>query len=109
MPDPTPQKHLQSQSVKDDVVDRESVLAVAAVKPTSGSKRKRAAAKPASGLLVEHACVAEAETLGLGSALRNLASRDEIIKSGIPMEELLSALRQAGGLVNKAKAALLAC
>jgi len=48
----------------------------------------------------------KASSIGLEVALKNLAERPGM--SDIPAEKMLAALQQAGGLVNKAKVALLA-
>lgn len=73
-------------------------------------KRRRVCAKVGSARRLwfeSDPAFTEADALGLGAALRNLASRDEIMRRGIPIPTLLAALTEADGLVNKAKAALL--
>lgn len=72
-------------------------------------KRRRVFAKRVPARLMEpdHPAFNDAIEMGLGTAFRNLASREEIVNSGLPMDTLLEALRDAGGLVNKAKMALL--
>lgn len=77
-------------------------------------KRRRVAPKKSAAIperifysAEEHAVLAKAELLGLGSALRNLAAREGIAGSDISMERLLSALQDCDGLVNKAKNSLL--
>mmetsp|Transcript_100556 Transcript_100556/g.178565 ORF Transcript_100556/g.178565 Transcript_100556/m.178565 type:complete len:508 (-) Transcript_100556:128-1651(-) len=51
--------------------------------------------------------LAEAEALGLATALKNLAARPEVINLKLPGEALLVTLRASHGLVNKAKSMLL--
>jgi len=58
-----------------------------------------------SGL--DEAVLAKAEGLGLAAQLRNLAVREVVAKAGLKPAELLAALQEHGGLVNKAKDALL--
>jgi len=72
-------------------------------------KHRRAASKQVPPKLMEpdHPTFKEADELGLGGAFRNLAGRDAIVDSGLPMDKLLEALVGAGGLVNKAQMALL--
>jgi len=56
---------------------------------------------------LSEAVLAEAETFGLATALRNLAARPEVISLKLPSETLLATLRASDGLVNKAKSMLL--
>merc|ERR1712151_1065917 len=49
-----------------------------------------------------------AQSLGLESGLRNLASRADVKASGHSSDAMLKALQNSGGLVNKAKQVLLA-
>lgn len=72
-------------------------------------KHRRVACKrvPSKLMEPEHPTFQEADELGLGGAFRNLAGREEIVNSGLPMEKLLEALVGAGGLVNKAQSVLL--
>jgi hypothetical protein len=78
---------------------------------SSTSKRRRVNSKPAPATKLftngEKALLEEADAMGLGSALRNLAGREDIIKRGFPLERLFDVLRENDGLVNKAKSALL--
>lgn len=57
---------------------------------------------------LDDAVLKAAEELNMGDALRNLASREEMVKEGVTSQKLLDALKASDGLVNKAKAALLA-
>lgn len=50
----------------------------------------------------------QAEAVGMAAALHNLASRTEILDMSLSAEKLMDTLLKAGGLVNKAKALLLA-
>merc|ERR1712048_612308 len=50
----------------------------------------------------------QAESLGMASSLRNLASRPEIASAGLDCDRLLQTLQACNGLVNKAKSVLLA-
>jgi len=51
--------------------------------------------------------VKAAEKDGLLAGLSSLATRPEIAAKGLQPMELLKVLKQSGGLVNKAKAALM--
>merc|ERR1712226_402609 len=50
----------------------------------------------------------QAESLGMASSLRNLASRPEIASTGLNGDTLFQTLQACDGLVNKAKSVLLA-
>jgi len=54
---------------------------------------------------LDSAVLEKARGLGMEAALKNLANRDGM--SGVPADKLLAALGQSGGLVNKARAAVL--
>lgn len=69
------------------------------------AKRGRNAAGPA---LSEELLLA-AEKVNLRTALENLAKRPEIVEQNCDGEKMLKALKQAGGMVNKAKSILLGC
>jgi len=56
---------------------------------------------------LSEAVLAEAETFGMATALRNLAARPEVISLKLSGETLLATLRASDGLVNKAKSMLL--
>merc|ERR1712224_1055852 len=77
------------------------------------SKRRRSGNRPVAStnpfvfLDPDDPTYKEAVELGMSKALHNLASRSEIMQMGFTMERLLGALREADGLVNKAKVALL--
>jgi len=58
-------------------------------------------------LPLDEAALTEARQAGYEDALKNLAGRKEVAASGKTPKELLSALQASGGLVNKAKFALL--
>lgn len=75
-------------------------------KPTvPAAKRGRNVAGPA---LSEELLLA-AEKVNLRTALENLAKRPEIVEQNCDGGKMLEALKQAGGLVNKAKSILLGC
>lgn len=67
-------------------------------------KRARTVASEPVGVELSDAVIKKAQGLGMEPALRNLAKRDGISVSG---PKLLAVLEANGGLVNKAKAALL--
>lgn len=79
--------------------------------PKAKAKAKAKAGKVAgeAGEALDPAILKSAKDLGLEAQLRNLAQRDDIkSKAGISADAMLKALQSAGGLVNKAKATLLA-
>jgi len=78
--------------------------------PKKGKGRGRGAskgpAKEASGPELDSAILKKASGLGLETALKNLAGRGEM--ANISADKMLTALQQSGGLINKAKASILA-
>lgn len=83
-----------------------------ATRPTAAAatvKKDAAAKAPVAklGSKLSDQAVLAARKVGLEEALRNLAARPEVAKSGKTGEQILSALQAAGGLVNPAKRALL--
>merc|ERR1711862_191549 len=89
--------------------------------PTASPSNKRKAANSAKEakaakaakiakmeeLAIDEATLKKAQSLGLESNLKILATRSDIIASGAAHDKILSALQGSGGLVHKAKAALL--
>mmetsp|Transcript_82827 Transcript_82827/g.192464 ORF Transcript_82827/g.192464 Transcript_82827/m.192464 type:complete len:320 (-) Transcript_82827:60-1019(-) len=75
--------------------------------PATSVKRARKAKEETSEVAVDTDVLAEADKFGLGSMLKNLASRPEVMASGKSSKELFKALQASGGLVNPAKRALL--
>lgn len=74
-------------------------------RPVATPMSKKRSAQPGvelSDLILDKAC-----SLGYDSALRNLASRPEVVASGKLADELLKALETTNGLVNPAKRVLL--
>ena len=71
------------------------------------AKRGRKVATP-QGLQLEEKVLQKARELGMEAPLRNLAGRGEVASLGLPGQQVLDALEKSCGLVNKAKAALLA-
>lgn len=70
----------------------------------------RKAAKVAAavaGVALDAAVLKEAEGLGLRGALENFAKRKEMVDGSFDGAKMLRALKASGGLVNKAKTALL--
>lgn len=57
--------------------------------------------------VIADAILKKAQSLGLEAALNNLASRSDIMAKELPPEELLVALQQNEGLVNKTRYAIL--
>lgn len=56
---------------------------------------------------VDAVLLKEAEALKLEGPLKNLLARPDIVAKGVSQKQMLEALKKHGGLVNKAKAALL--
>merc|ERR1712039_324311 len=72
------------------------------------AKRARVCAAPTPGLELDASTLAEAEKAGMKGSLENLSRRADVIAAtGLDGAKLLSALIANGGLVNKAKHALL--
>jgi len=71
-----------------------------------GRGASKAPAKDASGPELDSAILKKASGLGLETALKNLAGRDEM--ANVSADKMLTALQESGGLINKAKASLLA-
>jgi len=78
-----------------------------AAAPPAKKGRSAAKGKDAEDSGLPKALLAAAEKEGLKVELENLAKRPEIKAKGLGGDALLEALKDAGGLVNKAKAALL--
>jgi len=77
--------------------------------PKAKGKAKAAAKDKAPQVdEIDPAALKAAQGLGLEGALRNLATRAELKDSGHSADAMLKALQSCGGLVNKAKQALLA-
>jgi len=57
--------------------------------------------------LIEEDVLAEARSLEMESALKNLAGRKEMLMKHISSRQMLDALKQCEGLVNKAKSLIL--
>ena len=72
-------------------------------KEAKRGKAKGAASPP--GPAIDAKVITQATKLGMDGALKNLAARKEV--SHLSAEKLLTALQESGGLVNKARAALL--
>jgi len=69
------------------------------------AKAKPRGAKESPGPVIDPKLMEQATALKFDGGLKNLAAREEL--SSISHDKMLAALKQAGGLVNKAKAALL--
>jgi len=63
----------------------------------------------AAGLVLPEELLLAAEKENLRTALENLAKRPDIVEKNCDGAKMLDALKQAGGLVNKAKSLLLGC
>eukprot|EP00927_Polykrikos_kofoidii_P077649 TRINITY_DN74571_c0_g1_i1.p1 TRINITY_DN74571_c0_g1~~TRINITY_DN74571_c0_g1_i1.p1 ORF type:complete len:450 (+),score=94.76 TRINITY_DN74571_c0_g1_i1:67-1350(+) len=72
-----------------------------------GSKGRKASFVEIEPLDIPAAVLKQAKKFGYDSAIVNLAGRPEIIARRCKGSELLKALKASGGLVNKAKAAIL--
>jgi len=80
-----------------------------AAEPKKAPARGKAKAKADQPKLseIDQTTLANATKLGFDTGLRNLANREDLKDKGISHESMLKALQQNGGLVNKAKTALL--
>lgn len=82
------------------------------VSPQSGKAKAKAKgkAKPSTPeqAALDPAVLAEADQLGLKGPVLNLINREEIASKNFKPQEILSALKQSKGLLNKAKNILLA-
>lgn len=79
-----------------------------AEKEAPAAKRGKTAGKgKAEAPAVPAAVLSEAKKLGYETALLNLAGREDVSKAGKAPKDMLEALKGAGGLVTKAKRALL--
>jgi len=76
--------------------------------PAKKGRKGKNANPPSPSVKLDDAILKAAEELNMGDALRNLASREEMVKEGVTSDKLFEALKASDGLVNKAKAALLA-
>merc|ERR1712007_179384 len=76
--------------------------------PPKARGKAKAAPAPEQQSSLDAAILAEADKLGFRSAIQNLASRKDISEKDLKGHQLLSALKDSNGLVNKAKAILLA-
>merc|ERR1712190_413266 len=74
---------------------------------TAAKKSRKSTAVASPSVVIDAVVLAEAEKGGLRAALENLAARSEIVSREVKGLDLLKALKQSGGLVNKAKAAIL--
>merc|ERR1712061_773559 len=72
-----------------------------------GKGKKGIVLSPEPQVVIDPATLAAAEKAGLASMLQNLARRPDIVAQGFDSAKLLEALSNSGGLVNKAKTALL--
>jgi len=90
--------------------EKASPPATSAPKSTRGRKsaggKKAVEAAPVSEDLAE--ALKQAAELGFEDALKNLAARPDVVSRGLSAEKILAALKNSGGLVNKAKAELFA-
>jgi len=77
--------------------------------PSPAAKAKKVSKKSSASKEVEIDAnvLKEAENLKLVAQIKNLLGRPEIVSSGKSHKEMLDALKNSDGLVNKAKAALL--
>jgi len=105
---PSPAKKVTKKRAAEDSGEKEK-KAPAAKKArgrpsttTKGSGSKDAAEE------INPEALAEAKKMGYEQQFKNLASRVEITALGLPADKMLSALKDANGLVNTAKRALLA-
>jgi len=71
-----------------------------------GRGKKKEAASP-EGVKIPPEILEQAKKEKFEAALTNLASRQDVVDKNISADKLLAALQKSGGLVNKAKAALL--
>jgi hypothetical protein len=101
---PTKAKETKSPKKRRDANDKGEKPAKGARAVATPMSKKRVAPPGVelSDVLLEKAC-----SLGYESALKNLASRPEVVASGKPADELLKALKASNGLVNPAKRVLL--
>merc|ERR1712048_863385 len=100
-------KAKRQTEASNDVKDKPSKAVKA---PAAKSKKEVANGKketPVNCLEISAELMQQAESLGYGASLRNLASRPEIMSSSLSGDKLLEALKACDGLVNKAKTALL--
>jgi len=81
--------------------------ASAATADRSGAKRGRTSKPATPEAAIDAAILKQASDLGFGNALKNLASRKEVVDSGKTSQEIFQALKKTNGLVNPAKHALL--
>jgi len=87
-------------------------LAAEATTPVPAAKKARRSLKGAAtiadkGPQIDEKVLAEAASMGLDAALRNLASRPEVVAVAKGSAEILAALQTSGGLVNPAKRSLI--
>lgn len=85
---------------------RKRAAAGASASPPA-KQRRGAKQTEAAGPAIDDALLQEAEKLGFTAALKNLASRPEVTKTGKDHKDMLNALKSSNGLVNAAKRALL--
>jgi hypothetical protein len=117
--EPTPKKPKRAkadESVKEpkrakaDESAKEPSPKKASPKKAKGKGKGKANAKapeqPSDSL--DNAVLADADKLGYKSAIQNLANRPDIATKKFQAEQILDALKASNGLVNKAKAILLA-
>merc|ERR1712113_728263 len=77
-----------------------------AAKATGPAKRSRPSAQ-GNVVDVQPKILQDAEKLGFVAQIKNLAARPELQSGAVSQKDMLEALKASGGLVNKAKAALL--
>jgi len=110
-PAPEPKKRKAPEPEGDDKPSPKAAKETAAKvasppKKGRGRGAKPKEAEPEAPSALDASILAEAEKLGFKSAIQNLASR--VADKGFTGKQMLEALRDGNGLVNKAKNALLA-
>jgi len=98
----SPKKSPPTKSEKKDAGD--------VVKPSPKAKaagKRKAIKADEKGMELGEPTLKQARNLGFESQLVNLSKRSDVMSSGKTPEDLLKALESSGGLVNKARAALL--
>jgi len=104
----SPQKPKDAAPKKAEAKKRVSAGGSAESPPAKKAKAKakgRGAKESPSGPAIDPKLMEQAIALNFDGPLKNLAAREEL--SAVSHDKMLAALKQAGGLVNKAKAALL--
>jgi len=75
---------------------------------TPVKRAKKVVTTPPKEVEIDAAVLKEVETLNMVSQFKNLAARPDVKSSGKSHQEMIAALKSSEGLVNKAKAILLA-